>query len=44
MYGDVSVMSMRDLEKIEGICRAAIINVYDFIDDFISLWCESLHG
>ena len=25
-------------------CSAAIINVYDFIDDFISLWYESLHG
>jgi hypothetical protein len=21
-----------------GVCSAAIINVYDFIDDFISLW------
>ena len=25
-------------------CSAAIINVDDFIDDFISLWYESLHG
>ena len=25
-------------------CLAAIINVYDFLDDFISLWYESLYG
>ena len=25
------------------VCSAAIINVYDFIDDFISFWFESLY-
>ena len=27
--------------SVQWCCSAAIINVYDFIDDFISLWYES---
>ena len=33
-----------DQHAASGTCSAAIINVYDFIDDFISLWYESLYG
>ena len=34
----------RRISTAKATCSAAIINVYDFIDDFISLWYESCYG
>ena len=34
----------KELGANPRICSAAIINVSDFIDDFVSLWYESLYG
>jgi hypothetical protein len=36
----VTVSPIAEWPFFLGLCSAAIINVYDFIDDFISLWYE----